>query len=119
MANNGKGFTLVEILVVLSIITILLTIVYPTAKAHRDAALKKAHKAEYESINAQIMLHYLNNDAYPTAMTSSGWTGTIDSSEGRDHLYYFPAGVPTICNQSSSWSINTITGTINEHSGHD
>ena len=65
-----------------------------------------------------MMLHYLNNDAYPTAMTSSGWTGTIDSVEGRDYSHYFPAEIPTLCSQSSSWSVNT-SGIISIHSGHE
>ena len=104
--TNEQGFTIIEILVAIGIIGILLAVVLPKYSKGILTSKEKLHTAERESINTQIMLYHLNNDEYPSAMTQAGWTGTTDQAEGRLYSNYFPDGIPTTCNQDSSWVIS-------------
>src|SRR5260221_14568315 len=82
-ANSKKGFTLVEMMVVISIIAILsaigLTVYTQAQKAGRDAK----RQSDIQEIQKALEQYYAINQTYPSTMS------TLNSS-------YFPAGaVPT------------------------
>ena len=105
-----KGFTLMEMLIVVTIIGILAAIVLPRFMASTENAKQKAHKAERQAINTQLELYYFNTDEHPSAMTDDGWTSFAN---------YFPDGVPVSCNQDSPWVIDGTTHRIVLHSTHE
>ena len=95
---------MLEILLVLSVISALLGIIIPRYQQAITVGKKKAHESERNTLNAQLALYYLNNETYPSGMTSSDWDDTDSSGS---YTRYFPEGPPATCNNDTSWSINS------------
>lgn len=98
MNRSRKGFTLVEILIVVIILGILAAIVVPQfTEASSDAKLSNL-TTNLQSIRAQLELYRLHhNGAYPTSITD-GLTkktksdGTVDASGAYGpYMQQFPA----------------------------
>jgi len=127
--TNKKGFTLMEMLIVVTIIGILAAIVLPRFITSSGTAKKSAHKAERMTINSQLELFYFvfntypNNGASTSQMTNDMWGSTDADGNGMtDYQEYFPEGVPVTCNQSAAWTISMgrITGgDSGTHAGHE
>jgi len=69
---NKKGFTILEILVVLSVIAILIGIAVPRLKGMQDQANISKAKAELRALQAAIVSYYTNTspNAYPPTSTT-------------------------------------------------
>ncbi len=63
--TNEKGFTLVELMVVIAIIGILATLVIPKFSASTAAAQDAKLKADLRTIDGSIMQYYATNSKYP------------------------------------------------------
>ena len=71
MKMNKKGFTLIEMLVVIAIIAILVSIVVPTVSNSTMKATAATNAANLRSYKAELAIDYLDNNAI------DGSTGTI------------------------------------------
>ena len=71
----GRGFTLIELMIVLAVVAILAAISYPVYQQHIVRGNREAAKAELVQIAAQQEKIYLNSDAY-TSSIATGYTGT-------------------------------------------
>ncbi|MEK7298605.1 MAG: prepilin-type N-terminal cleavage/methylation domain-containing protein, partial [Candidatus Margulisiibacteriota bacterium] len=60
MIQKNKGFTLIEMLIVVTIIGILAAIVLPRFTTSSVAAKIAAHRATEQAINAQSELYFFN-----------------------------------------------------------
>lgn len=67
-----KGFTLIEILVVIAIIGILAAVVVPAVISRPDDARVVAAKQDLATLSAALDLYRLDNFAYPTSQQGLG-----------------------------------------------
>ena len=79
--KNKKGFTLVELLVVLSILALLISLVGPTVYKHIAPAKKSIAKAQIENFASALDAFYIDVGRYPL------------STEGLEALVNKPSGV--------------------------
>src|ERR1700694_5267970 len=79
-ANGENGFTLVEMLVVITIIGLIMGLVGPRVLNYLAESKVKTAKIQIESLSSAIDLYYLDNGHYP------------NPSEGLDALVRRPAG---------------------------
>ena len=99
-----KGFTLVELLIVVLILGALAAIAVPRIIGGAHSAKTNACKTNVDVINSQIELYYANEDVWPTVLTDV----TTDDD-------YFPDGEPN-CPFSTAYSYDGGKKRIAEHS---
>ncbi len=79
-ADGEAGFTLIEMLVVITIIGLIMGLVGPRVLNYLAESKVKTAKIQIESLSAAVDLYYLDNGHYPAA------------SDGLDALVRRPAG---------------------------
>ena len=87
MKQKNKGFTLVELMIVVAIIGILAMVAYPAY----TSAVKKANRADaidsLLSLAGRMEEYYMNNDTYVGATVNAAGTGTVGSNKTSENLY--------------------------------
>jgi general secretion pathway protein G len=64
--RRSMGFTLIEILVVIVVITVLATLVAPNVFRHVGSAKEATAKTQLEMLGSAVDAYRLDNDEYPT-----------------------------------------------------
>ena len=75
-AQRTRGFTLIEILVVIVVIAILATLVAPNIFQHVGAAKSATAKSQIEMLGTALDAYRLDNGRYPT--TQQGLTALVE-----------------------------------------
>jgi type II secretion system protein G len=81
--RNNKGFTLVEILIVVVILGILAAIVVPQFTSASSEAVKGALQSQIQTITSQVELYRVNNNGeYPFEAATNPLGGTTNDGWG-------------------------------------
>jgi len=75
--KQQSGFTLIEIIVVIVIISVLAAVIAPNILGRVDQAQRTAAKADIQSISKALALYKLDNYRYPT--TSEGLNALVSN----------------------------------------
>lgn len=80
--SERSGFTLIELVVVISILAILSGVLVPRVKDHMQAARDARRLADIKTIRNAIEQHYQDKGTYPVANTNSSYGGWDVSHDG-------------------------------------
>jgi type IV pilus assembly protein PilA len=83
MRNKQKGFSLIELLIVVAIILIIAAIAIPNLLRSKIAANQASAVASLRTLNTSSALFYTNYQAYPSKIADMA-TGTTVSSTSAD-----------------------------------
>jgi len=113
--DGQGGFTLVEILVVITIIGLIMGLVGPRVLNYLGESKAKAAKIQIESFASALDLYYLDNGRYPN--TSEGLTALVQrtgASRTWNGPYLKGSVVPT-----DPWGLAYIYRSPGEHGAYD
>ncbi|RDI41162.1 competence type IV pilus major pilin ComGC [Falsibacillus pallidus] len=79
--KNEKGFTLVEMMIVLLIISILLFITIPNITKHTASINDKGCKAFVNMVQGQVEAYYMENKSYPATVEELQGAGYLRENE--------------------------------------
>lgn len=122
MRKNQKGFTLIELAIVIVILGILAAVAFPRYQELRNDAHLSADAAVIGSIRAGVMTYFAKMKVFPASDNSffantlheppEGWnfttaTGTITCN-----------GLPTNTTDKATWTYNATSGVIVPGTAH-
>lgn len=99
-----KGFTLVEVLLVIVILGILAAVVMPRINSGRADAQNSACDANVAALNAQIELYHVQN-------TTGSWPADLDALETADYIDAVPD-----CPYGTAYVYSGTTHRVAKHS---
>jgi prepilin-type N-terminal cleavage/methylation domain-containing protein len=101
--QKRHGFSLMELLAVVTILGIIAAIIVPRVTVSSDTAKQKVNSHNKATINAAVERWYIEKGAWPANNLSD--IGT-DAN-------YFPDGVPTNPTDGSAYTLNATTHRVN------
>jgi len=87
---NPRGFTLIELMVVIVILGILATLIVPRIMDRPGQAKQLKAKIQIESFETALKLYKLDNGSYPT--TEQGLEGLVTQPQTETAVKKFPKG---------------------------
>jgi competence protein ComGC len=79
--KNEKGFTLIEMMIVLLIISVLLIITIPNVAKHNANINTKGCEAYVKMVEAQVQAYYIDNQEYPATVAELVTDGYLKSGK--------------------------------------
>jgi len=91
-SRNQKGFTLVELMVVVVILGILAALVVPTLSGQVDRAKDNRSIADMKTIHNALQLHFADKNQYPEnlgALSSEGLHQAADMKDAWENAFIY------------------------------
>jgi general secretion pathway protein G len=101
--HRRRGFSLLELLAVVTILGIIAAIIVPRVTVSSSTAKSKVRDHHKATINAAVERYYVDNNSWPAA----------DLSDIGVNANYFPDGVPTNPVDGTTYSLNATTHRVN------
>src|SRR6478609_11755017 len=101
--NKRSGFSLMELLAVVTILGIIAAIIVPRVAVSSDTAKAKVNSHNKATINAAVERWYIEKGAWPANTLSDIGADTT----------YFPDGLPTNPTNGTAYSLNATTHRVN------
>ncbi|WP_077326955.1 competence type IV pilus major pilin ComGC [Virgibacillus siamensis] len=79
--KNQHGFTLIEMLIVLMIISVLIILIVPNLGEKSEHVNEKGCEALVELVQAQVDAYYIENGSYPSSLTELVSNGFIEENQ--------------------------------------
>jgi competence protein ComGC len=79
--KNEKGFTLIEMMIVLLIISVLLIITIPNVAKHNANINNKGCQAYVKMVEAQVQAYYIDKDEYPATVAELVTAGYLKAGK--------------------------------------
>ena len=98
-----RGFSLLELLAVVTILGIIAVVVIPRISVSSTTAKTNANNQNKSEINSAVERYYFNNGTWPAN----------DLSDIGADTNYFPNGLPTSPVDGSAYSLNAATHRVN------
>lgn len=103
MKKTNKGFTLIEMMLVVGIIALLSAIVIPRFNDFKQTAETESRNAQLAAIRTQLELFKQDTGDYPSEWSTAAW--------GSDVLEYWPMGIPVDAT-GGDWNYKYPEGTV-------
>ena len=101
--NRKSGFSLLELLAVVTILGIIAAIIVPRVTVFSDNAKQKVRDHHKATINSAVERYYVDTSTWPAN----------DLSDIAADVNYFPDGIPVNPVDSSPYTLNTTTHRVN------
>lgn len=98
-----RGFSLLELLAVVTILGIIAAIIVPRVTVSSSTAKTKVRDHHKATINAAVERYYIDTNAWPAT----------DLSDIGANVNYFPSGIPTNPVDGTAYSLNATTHRVN------
>ncbi len=98
-----RGFSLLELLAVVTILGIIAAIIVPRVAVSNSTAKQKVRDHHKATINAAVERYYIDVGTWPAN----------DLSDIAANVNYFPSGVPTNPVDNSAYTLNATTHRVN------
>ena len=109
--KSDKGFTLLELIVVITVLAILVGTAIPLASAAQHADGRQEVTAELTEISEALDAYWFDNASFPSALNASGFLGTYLQSGPQQTNIYDPFG-----KQLYRYSVDTATNVATVYS---
>lgn len=86
--NNEKGFTLVEMMIVMLVISVLLIVTIPNVAKHNENINAKGCEAYVKMVEAQVQSYKLKNNKIPTLaeLKTDGYLSATGCPDGNTEV---------------------------------
>ncbi len=101
--NKPRGFSLLELLAVVTILGIIAAIIVPRVTVSSDTAKQRVRDHHKATINAAVERWYIDKNSWPAN----------DLSDIAADINYFPEGIPANPVDGSAYSLNATTHRVN------
>jgi len=101
--KKRAGFSLMELLAVVTILGIIAAIIVPRVAVSSDTAKAKVNSHNKATINAAVERWYVEKGSWPA----------VNLSDIGADTNYFPDGIPTNPTNGSAYSLNATTHRVN------
>ncbi len=106
---NRKGFTLIEMMIVIAIIAVLAAVALPNMLGARKAAAEKSAMSELKTLGTAAEAYYIREGSYPT--NTSSFLSDLASKDLLSDYYSDKTGSYT----KSGYTINVTQTTSDEY----